>query len=91
MAISTKPGASVLIVHWAETEPHGEFTDTGTLVGIHHGATTTTHRGILVEPLKVMRLTKRGDFSGLISDIYPDKITNYRATVIGAGNLVMEE
>ena len=79
MAISTKPGASVLIVHWAETEPHGEFT------------TTTTHRGILVEPLKVMRLTKRGDFSGLISDIYPDKITNYRATVIGAGNLVMEE
>lgn len=101
MATSTKPGAPVLIVHWTETEPHGEFSDTGPLGGIHNGTTTTTHRGILVEPSKIMRLTKRGDFSGLISTINPtwnhgesaivhSTITNYRSGVIGADNLVME-
>ena len=112
MAISTKPGAPVLIVHWTETKHHGEFTDTGTLGGIYHGATTTKHRGIFVAPLmvgdkkvsstKVMRLTKRGDFSGLISTINPtwnhgesaivhSAITDYRPGVIGADNLVMED
>ena len=101
MAVSTKPGASVTIVHWTETKHHGEFTDTGTLGGIYHGATTTKHRGIFVAPSKVMRLTKRGDFSGLISTINPtwnhgesaivhSTITNYRSGVIGADNLVME-
>lgn len=102
MAVSTKPGASVTIVHWTETKHHGEFTDTGTLGGIHHGATITKHRGILVGRAQVMRLTKRGDFSGLISTIknstwnhgesatVHSTITNYRPGVIGADNLVME-
>ena len=102
MAVSTKPGASVLIVHWTETKHHGEFSDTGPLGGIYHGATTTKHRGIFVAPAQVLRLTKRGDFSGLISTINPtpwnrgesaivhSTITNYRSGVIGADNLVME-
>lgn len=90
MAIATNPGASVTIIHWTETKHHGEFTDTGTLGGDHHGATTTKHRGVFVGPSKVMRLTKRGDFSGLISTIKPSTITNYRPGVIGADNLVME-
>lgn len=90
MAVSTKPGASVLIVHWNETKHHGEFSDTGPLGGIYHGATTTKHRGVFVAPSKVMQLTKRGDFSGLISTIKPSTITDYRPGVIGADDLVME-
>ncbi len=102
METPTNPGASVTIVHWTETKHHGEFSDTGPLGGIHHGTTTTKHRGFLVGPSKVMRLTKRGDFNGLISTINPtwnhgesasvhSTITNYRPGVIGADNLVMED
>lgn len=91
MTISTKPGASVTIVHWTETKHHGEFSDTGPLGGIYHGATTTTHRGVFVAPSKVMRLNKRGDFSGIISTIKPSTITDYRPGVIGADNLVTED
>ena len=91
MTTSTKPGAPVLIVHWTETEHYGEFSDTGPLGGIYHGATTTKHRGIFVAPSKVVQLTTRGDFNGLISTIKPSTITDYRPGVIGADNLAMED
>jgi hypothetical protein len=93
MSIITSPGSEITVLTIETKTEIGYFDERAPLGGVRLGVTTKTIQGVLVdvdgEKVRVMRLRRDGDFSGIVTEYKAADIVSSRETIIGDDHMIV--